>query len=313
MSNFADLPPVDLSVAETVFQPPGDGEGHWVGAPSVHRHEGATYLAVRWRTPDRRGHAVAIYERTGPGEYEERARITAAALGVESVERPALLADPRTGALKLYLPVDRGDNDWHILKLDDVPAPAAFDPGTAREVLAPRPGTTDAVTVKDPVVFTVGTQYYMFYAGHDGDSEQAHLAVSTDGEAWTRASTNPVLERAGWHDHHVRVSCVLPAPGAPAWLVWYDGSGCADYGATWNLRTGMAVAHDLDRPVDATPRGPLLAAPAADGDVALDSFGTCRYLDVLVDDDELELFVEVTRPDGAFELRRCVARWPPEG
>jgi hypothetical protein len=302
---YAGLPSADLARAETVFEPPGRSEGHWVGAPCVHRHGGATYLAVRWRSPERRGYAVTIHERTGPNAIEERARLTADDLGVVSVERPALATDPRSGALKLYLPVEHGENDWTIRKLDDAESPSGFDPTTARDVLVPRPGSSNGETVKDPCVVTLGGRYYMFYAGHDGTSERAHLATSADGESWNRVDHNPVLGREGWHDHHTRVSCVVPAPDAPVWLVYYDGSGADDYGATWNLRTGVAVAHDIARPVDATPDRPALSSPAADRAVGLDGFGTCRYADVLVGEGDRELFVEVARSDGAFELRRC--------
>lgn len=310
MSDDAPLPAVDWSSATTVFEPPGDGEGHWVGAPCLHRHGGTTYLAVRWRTPERRGYAVAIYERTGPDAFDERARLTADELGVVSVERPALLSDPTSGDLKLYVPVDRDANDWRIRKLADVSRPEAFDPATARDVLVPAAGTTDSVTVKDPYVVTLGERYYMFYAGSDGESEQAHLATSTDGERWERASTNPVLGRRGWHDHHTRVSCVFPPADASERLVCYDGSGQDDYGATWNLRTGVAVSPNLERLVDVTPGGPVLSSPAIGRETDLAAYGTCRYVDVLPTDDGVELFAEVARPDGAFSLRRCAVDWP---
>ncbi|WP_323191887.1 hypothetical protein [Halostella sp. PRR32] len=305
MTGYARLPAVDLDGAETVFEPSDGGEGHWVGAPCVHRHDGTTYLAVRWRDPERRGYAVAVYERTAPDEFDERVRLTADALGAVSVERPALVTDPRTDDLHCYLPVEHGENDWTVQKLDAAADPSGFDPGTARDVLVPEPGTTDEETVKDPCIVTLGGRYYMFYAGHDGVSEQAHLATSADGETWTRAETNPVLGRSGWHDHHTRVTAVCPAPDAPVWLVFYDGSATGDYGATWNLRTGVAIARDLRRPVDTTPDEPALSAPVSGGETGLDSFGTCRYVDILDDGDERELFAEVARTDGAFELRRC--------
>lgn len=327
MTGYAHLPDVDLESAAVVFDPPGDGEGHWVGAPCVHRHDGATYLAVRWRSPDRRGYAVEVYERTadvipgrpssGAGDrmprdaFDRRVRLTAEGLGVVSVERPALVTDPRSGGLRLYLPVEHGENDWTIQRLDGVSDPAEFDPGSARDVLVPEPGSTDAETVKDPVVRTLGGRYYLFYAGHDGTSEQAHLATSVDGERWSRVADGPVLGRDGWHDHHTRVSCVVPAPDAPVWIVFYDGSGTDDYGATWNLRTGVAVASDLADPVDTTPDAPALASPAADAATGLDGFGTCRYVDVLDHGDAWELFAEVARGDGAFDLRRAVVPRPP--
>lgn len=306
---YATAPAVDFATAETLLTPDGSGEGHWVGAPTVYRHAGETYLAVRHRTPERRGHAVEIH-RYDDGTLESVVEITAAELSVVSVERVGLVTNPRTGAVQCYVPVDRGGNDWVIRKCADAESVSAIDPATARPVVRPRPGASDAGVVKDPYVLTVGGRYYMFYAGGDGLSEQAHLATSVDGETWTRRE-EPVLERGYWHDHHTRVSTVVPAPEAPVWLVFYGGSGVADEGRTWNLRTGVAVSPDLESITDTAPDGPVYEAPTADRATGPTTYGTCRYLDVLRGDDEWELFAEVARPDGSFELRR--ARTVPPG
>jgi hypothetical protein len=305
MATYATPPDIDVSAAETLLEPDGAGEGNWVGAPFVHRHGETTYLAVRRRDPERRGYALTIYERPTAGELTERRRLTADDLGVVSVERAALATNPRTGQLQLYLPVDRGANDWVIRKLADADRPEEFDPATARDVLRPRPGESDAGTVKDPYVLTVGGRYFMYYVGNDGRSEQAHLATSVDGETWERARRGPVLPRAHWHDHHTRIACVVPAPDAPVWLLFYEGSGVTDAGKTWNVRTGVAVSPDLERVTDTSPDGPRYAAPTADADTGLDAFGTFRYVDVLRHGTEWEVFAEVAREDGSFDLRRA--------
>lgn len=321
MTNYARLPRIDPADAETVFEPPERGEGHWVGAPSVHRHDGTTYLAVRWRDPDRRGHAIVVYERRGGDEserhpdtsdpsasheFERRFELTADELGVNSVERPCLVTDPRSGALELYFPVDWGENEWTLQKLADASRPESFDPDTATTILSPLAGTTDCETVKDPYVVTVGHRYFMYYAGHDGETEQAHLATSTDGETWERSSENPVIARDGWHDFHTRVSCVVPARDCPAWHVLYDGSGTDDFGRVWNLRTGTGVSSDLETVFDATPDEPWLQARAEESDSAATEFVTCRYVDALDRGEQLELFFEAARSDGSFELRRAL-------
>jgi hypothetical protein len=305
MAAYATPPEIDVSSAETILEPDGTGEGHWVGAPCVHRHDGTTYLAVRHRDPERRGYALTIYERPTAGTLNQRRELTADDLGVVSVERAALATNPHTGQLQLYLPVDRGSNDWVVRKFADVDRPEEFEPATAHDVLRPRPGETDAATVKDPYVLTVGGRYYMYYVGNDGQSEQAHLATSVDGETWERATSEPVLPRAYWHDYHTRVACAVPAPDAPVWLVFYEGSGTTDEGRPWNVRTGVAVSPDLVRVTDATPDGPRYAAPTADADTGLTTFGTFRYMDVLRDGDSWAIFAEVAREDGSFDLRRA--------
>lgn len=303
MTTYATPPRFDPSGATTIMAPPGEDEGYWIGAPCVCVHDGETYLAVRERTPEDRGHAVVIHRRTGETTYETVTRLSTTALGVVSVERPALVTDPDTGDLRMYLPVDHGSNEWTIQQLAPTTDPDTLDPSTARTVLASAGGGSDRATVKDPYVVTVGGRYYMFYAGHDGRSEQAHLATSVDGDTWRRVPTNPVIERQYWHDHHTRVSCVVPAPDAPVWLVCYDGSGLADYGRTWNLRTGLAISPTLETVTDTTPAGPIYAASTADDRTGVDTFATCRYVDLLRRDGGWEVFAEVARPDGAFELR----------
>lgn len=304
MASYVQCPRVDLGSAATVFEPPAGGEGCWVGAPCVHSHDGQTYLAVRWRLPELRGHTVTIYERRGVSEYAPVTKVEAATLGAQSLERPALLTDPDTGQLKLYLSVEHGENEWTIQKLDDVDDPAAFDAATARDVLEPTPGTTDAATVKDPTIVTHEGRYYMFYAGHDGEREQAHLATSDDGERWTPVPENPVLESGGWHDFYTRISCVLPAPDSDSWLVYYEGSNRADYRPVRNLRTGVAVSDDLRTIEDCSPDAPELSALTEDERIGVSSYATVRYLDALQHPDGVEWFFEIARPDGALELRR---------
>lgn len=304
MEPSAEFPAIEPGAGTTLFAPEGASAGHWVGAPCVHDHDGRTYLAIRTRDPLRRGHAVVIYERVGPRAFEEVVELPAAALDGESVERPALATDLRTGALKLYVPVDRGENDWRIRKLADVAHPSAFDPATATDVLGPGSDATDAATVKDPYVVVADGRYHMFYAGHGGGREQAHLAVSRDGETWRRSPANPVLESRGWHDYHTRISCVVP--GADGWVVFYDGSGREDFGRTWNLRTGVAVADDPTTIADRTPDAPAFTAPMGDGSTVASRFATCRYLDVLVRENRWEVFAEVAREDEAFELRHSI-------
>lgn len=301
MTNFATPPPIDSATATRIMEPPDHGEGNWIGAPCVHRHEGRTFLAVRERNPDDRGHTIVIYEREAIETYTECVRITATDLNVTSIERPALTTDPHSKKLKLYVPVDAHRNCWHIQKLADVDRPAAFDPDTAHDVLRPESGNTDRSTVKDPYIITTGGKYYMFYAGSDGDSTRAHLATSVDGVTWSRRD-EPIIHSQFWHDVRTRVSCVVPAPDAPIWYVFYDGSGRTDYGSTWNLRTGLAISPDLQTFEDTSPYGPVISAPTADHQLAPQTFATCRYMDVLQTDDGWDVYLEMARDDGSFAL-----------
>lgn len=301
---FGVAPSIESAETETVFAPSNEGEGYWVGAPCVHTHQGVTYLTVRERTPDERGRTLLLTERVDLAKYEPVMELSASELGVQSIERAALSTDVRTGDLKLYLSVDHGQNDWTIQKLDDVSRPDEFDASTARDVLTPHPGRSDEQTVKDPHLITLGERYVMFYAGHDGRSEQAHMATSHDGERWKRDPNNPVLPSQYWHDHHTRISCVLPAKDAPFWLVFYDGSGVEDYQPNWNLRTGVAITHDLRDIIDTSHEEPRYPGPQTGNPDITGQFGTFRYLDVHRDGAELVMYYEAAAAHGSFELRQ---------
>jgi hypothetical protein len=52
-SRFAGVPFIDLERAHTVAEPPGEGPGYWVGAPSAVQVGGTFHLAYRLRRPAR--------------------------------------------------------------------------------------------------------------------------------------------------------------------------------------------------------------------------------------------------------------------
>lgn len=288
---------------ETVMEPAEDEEGYWMGSVSSASNGAGEYLAVRERTAAERGRAVTIYERDGD-EYDPVTEITAEEMGVVSIERPALLTDPDTDRLKLYLPVEHGENDWDIVRLDDADQPEDLDPDTAQTVIEQGEGP-DSVTAKDPVIEADDGRFHALYSGHDGSSEQAQYAVSDDGEDWEKTEANPVLPRQHWHDHHTRVSSLIDLD-EDGYAVLYEGSGTDDVKNTWNLRTGLGYIEELGEPIiDLSPDGPELSSPAADAETGLDGFGTLRYAELIEGDGATELLVEVARETGAFDLRRA--------
>jgi hypothetical protein len=50
-NRFVGVPFVDIERAHTVAEPPGEGPGHWVGAPSAVQVGGTFHLAYRLRRP----------------------------------------------------------------------------------------------------------------------------------------------------------------------------------------------------------------------------------------------------------------------
>lgn len=302
--------------AATTLAAPAVGEpGHWIGAPALFRYRGVLLLAMRHRTPDRRGHTLTI-RRVGddpldPDGYEVLATIDPQDLGGVSLERAALYTLP-DGRLSVLVGVDRGENDWVVRRLAAVEDPADLSADGCETVLTPRAGTSDAVSVKDPVVVWAEERYWCFYAGHDGTSEQAHVATSEDGLAFEPVD-GPVLGRWGWHDHHTRVAWARQQPDAnPAWTVAYGGSGAADHGATWNLRTGFASGPSPTELADDTPERPALAGGPPGAEPG-ETFHTCRYVDAVPVGEGWLVVAEVARADGAFELRGDVVHSRGEG
>jgi hypothetical protein len=300
MEGVDDLEPTS---AETILEPEGTGEGNWIGAPTIAEQDGEQYLAVRERGPERRGHTVRIYRREGD-RYEDVMERGKEAIGAVSMERPDLVAR-EDGRFELYLPVEAGSNDWSMARLGPVKHPSAFDSATATTVL--EPGTmSDRETVKDGRIVRGDAGALMYYAGHDGVSEQGHVALSRDGEDWERHADNPVLPRDGWHDFHTRVSAVVDPGTMDGRLVFYEGSGIGEYKNTWNMRTGLAYEPEQGNLVDMTPDGPVLEADCET------AFSTLRYIDVVEREDGYELFFEAAQDDGTFALQRLSLELPGE-
>src|SRR5580692_3012805 len=102
--SLIDLPIPRNAGAQTIAVPEDRGPGHWVGAPSALVHDGVHYVAYRRRRPvdDGRGGDVIVARVAADGVPTEVARIDKASMDAESLERPALVADPG-GAWRLYL------------------------------------------------------------------------------------------------------------------------------------------------------------------------------------------------------------------
>lgn len=104
-------------------------------------------------------------------------------------------------------------------------------------------GAFDSMTLLYPSVIPDGAGYVMYYTGFDGQGFAIGRAVSSDGIAWTRSSTTPVMDvRAGEFDNHaVAQPCAVRA--GQALLLWYGGydTSMANPGP---YRIGLATSKD---------------------------------------------------------------------
>ncbi|TDD74274.1 hypothetical protein [Actinomadura rubrisoli] len=277
-----------------VVGPPGDGEGYWAGAPSAVESDGRIYLAYRLRRPigEGRGYAIVVACSDDGRRFETLVTIGKDEMDAESLERPALVRT-REGRWRLYLScATAGTKHWRVEVLE-AGDPAGFSARDRRVVL---PG--DARTgVKDPVIVERDGLWHLWASCHpldepdQADQMVTEYATSADGLEWTWRG--PALgRRAGaWDSRGVRVSAVRFTSGTV--VAAYDGRASALENC--EERTGIATGGDP---------GALAAVGSAPWAESPHRGGGLRYLDILrTSDGRHRLFYELTRPDGAHELR----------
>lgn len=314
---LAAPPLFDAARGETILLAENEGQGWWVGAPSVVRTEAGYYLSYRVRRPRGQGRGVLtrIAHSSDGRQFNDVWEASKAEFDSESIERSALVALD-DGRFRLYVSyVDPADRRWRIdvMTADDV---RQFDPATRQKVLVASdvPGLE---AVKDPVVFQLGGIWQMILSASpmppdldDDGRARLHetadiyatglsrsvtgLATSEDGLSWTWQGT--VLEPAGsgWDAYATRISAVLF--GAPLFIGYYDGS--RDVTENYEERTGVCWSFDLRTWHRATTAGPTLVSPHAGGSL--------RYIDVLSTDEGYEFFYEYARPGGSHAIGRTL-------
>ncbi|HYB87379.1 MAG TPA: hypothetical protein VEC76_11040 [Streptosporangiaceae bacterium] len=283
--------PAESAVA---IPPPGRGPGYWAGAPSAVLTEDGVYLAYRLRKPlgNGRGYAVAVARSADGVRFETVTTIKREWMQAESLERPCLVRTP-AGRWRLYLScATPGTKHWRV-ELLEAGDPAGFN---ARERLVVLPG--DAKTgVKDPVIRHRDGRWHLWTSCHPladpGEADQmiTEYATSDDGLDWIWHGT-ALSGRSGlWDARGTRVSAVCCADGLIA--AFYDGRASAV--ENYEERTGIATGTE---PAALTATGTTAAAESPYAGRGL------RYLEVLpLGEGRHRLYYEMTRPDGAHELR----------
>ncbi|MEW9533182.1 hypothetical protein [Microbispora sp. NPDC049125] len=285
------IPQPERSVV--AIPPPGDGPGFWAGAPSAVCRDGWIYLAYRLRRPigAGRGYAVEIARSADGERFETILTITKESMKTESLERPTLVVTPE-GRWRLYLScATYGTKHWRVevLEADD---PAGFDPSESKVVL---PG--DLKTgVKDPVIVHHDGVWHLWASCHpledDDETDQmvTDYATSPDGLEWSWQGTALDRRPDRWDSRGVRVSAVTFT--GQTVIAYYDGRASA--AENYEERTGVAIGPD---PSTLTATGTRPAAESSHGGRGL------RYLSIVPVLDGHRLYYELTRADGAHELR----------
>ncbi len=302
MSTIETAPPVvpRFDASTVAIEAPGEGPGHWAGAPSAALHDGAFYLAYRLRRPVGQGRGFGLgIARSDDGErFETLTVLHQEDFGTDSFERPALVVRP-DGGWRLYLSLATpGTLHWSIEALD-ADDPGAFSVEQRRPVL---PG--DAVTAfKDPVVAVRDGRWHMWACIHEiadpaeADRMYSRYGTSDDGLQWDWHGTALAGREGAWDSRGARITDVLLDEVPPVAL--YDGR--ASFAENWEERTGLAVvAPDAGQ----APLARFVATGDAPAAVSPHHGGALRYVSaVRLEDGGYRLFYEASREDGAHDLR----------
>jgi hypothetical protein len=282
------------AVSQVVVAPERPGPGSWAGAPSALLHDGLIYLAYRLRRPIGQGRGFAnIVARSRDGErFETIATLGKDAFGAESLERPAL-AVTADGTWCAYISAaTRGTKHWRV-DLVEAATPEGLATAIPRTIL---PGSAQ-LAVKDPVVVQHEGRWHLWASCHPLDDPDAtdrmtsEYASSDDGVVWTWHGTALRGRDGNWDARGARVSAVRLEAANP--IAYYDGRATAE--ENWEERTGIARIVGL---------GSFEAVGDAPVATSRYGLGGLRYVSALqLPDGDTRLYYEVTRPDGAHELR----------
>jgi hypothetical protein len=319
---FGALSTFDPEQSTLILQPQSPGSGTWTGCPGVlyEPRQQRFLMTYRQRRPrgdpaTERGWRCAVAVSADGVHFKDVWAVEKSELATSSMERFCLL--PRMqGGYQLYLSyVDPADNRWRI-DVIEAETPEAFDPKSRKPVLTAAMTGTEGV--KDPYVLRLGPAVYLFASFASAQTlaparrARAHatadiyntgatthptgLAIGCDG--LTFEWQGPVLGvGTGWDRYQARLNSVAPLPGG-AWVGFYDGSAGAE--ENYEERCGLALSHDLRSWQRLSTRAPWMASPHGTGSL--------RYLDAVPVGDELWLYFEYARADGAHELRMSKVR-----
>jgi hypothetical protein len=283
-----------------VVPAPEPGDGHWAGGPSAVFSDGAFWLAYRLRRPVGAGRGYAnVVARSEDGlRFEPVVRLASEEYGVDSLERPALVRRP-DGGWRIYLSLATpGTLHWRVDAID-AHAVEGLAAGSRRTVW---PGD-ERTAAKDPVVLATADGWHAWVCIHplsepgEADRMTTRYATSSDGLDWTWRG-DALLPREGlWDSRGARLTAVVPGPGGPADLAFYDGRASA--AENWYERTGVAVnTADSTAPgrFRAVGREPLAQSPYG--------HGTFRYLSAVPGPDGgLRVYFEAAGVSGGNDLR----------
>ena len=300
-----------LASGQIIKHPVGDEKGYWVGAPGVFyaTDEKAWYLTYRIRRPrgvepDRGGEA-RIARSTDLKTWEDIWAVTKDRYDSASIERSAIRKGPDGIWRYITSYVDPAAGRWCVasMKASD---PRIFDPATRKVIFTAQPLGLEGI--KDPWLFEADGKFHMVLSvatPTPRTSDQSHstldifntgecvsataLASSKDLDHWEYGGLVFKPEASGWDCYCRRINSIAKIGGKE--IAFYDGS--ASHLDNYEEKTGLAIQDSGWKTI--TPDGPAFISPHASGSL--------RYIDAQVVGDDVFIFYEFARNDGAHDLR----------
>jgi len=310
MTEIELLAPFDPADSVVVREPERPEPGYWVGCPSVLVDGELTWLTYRERRPrgaaaDRGWRCAVAVSRDGVG-FEDVWEVHKDELDSPSMERFDLTRTEDGYELHLSY-VDPIDLRWRI---DAVTAerPDRFDVVARLPVLTADSTATEGV--KDPVVVAVGGEVRLF-ASYAAAGPAVDAAAHATADIYNTGATThptglatrgrtgfmwqgealPVGAPGSWDAYQARLGAIVAVEGG--FVGFYDGSASRD--ENYEERLGIATSPDGRSWQRASTSRAWLIGPAPSGSI--------RYVDVVVRDGRRWFYYEISRADGAHELR----------
>ena len=304
----------ELLSGTLVREPVGNVQGYWSGAPgwTWDETDQAAYVCYRIRRPrgvePDRGGESRIAKTTDFKKFEDVWAVQKNAYNSASIEKSTLKRglDGRWRYFTSYVAPEDGRWCTTINRGDSV---ESLDPANTQRLFTATDFELEGV--KDPWLIDVNGTYHLFLSvaintastndsSHEsldifntGECKSATaLATSTDLDNWDWQGI--VLKPEGdtaWDKYCRRINSVLPLAGK--YYAFYDGS--EGHHQNYEERTGLAVSNDLRNWEILTPDAPCITSPH--------TTGSLRYIDAQHHDDKIIFMHELTRDNGAHEMR----------
>ncbi len=304
---------MNLSHGHVIREPVGHRSGFWVGAPGVFfdETEKAWYLTYRLRrprgvNPDRGGEA-RIARSTNLKTWKDIWSVEKKEYNTASIERSAL----HRGEDKIWRYftsfVDPADGRWCVAMLRGPDVTQLYSKNV--EIIFKAP-PLKLEGIKDPTIIKYDGSYHMLvsiaiptqkttaqsHATQDiyntGDCVSATgLAVSRDLDHWQWKGVILAPEQGGWDRYCRRVNSVVFFD--EDFYGFYDGSGGPE--ENYEEKTGLARSPNLRAWRSLTRKGPAFISPLGSHSL--------RYIDTHQDGQQIHLFYEYARQDGAHDMR----------